>query len=63
MVEEWGLLAPVVLLGGDGHCWIGLDYRTCGRDGEPSVAWFETDSELFLADDFHSFVESLKADT
>ncbi|MFE4873447.1 SMI1/KNR4 family protein [Streptomyces sp. NPDC056682] len=63
LVEEWGLPAPLVLLSGDGHCWIGLDYRTCGRDGEPSVTWFETDldSELALADDFRSFVEGLTA--
>ncbi|MGW1520894.1 SMI1/KNR4 family protein [Streptomyces sp. NPDC002287] len=63
LVEEWGLPAPLVLLAGDGHCWIGLDYRTCGRDGEPSVTWFETDpdTELLLADDFCSFVESLTA--
>lgn len=63
LVEEWGLPAPLVLLSGDGHCWIGLDYRTCGRDGEPSVTWFETDfdAELALADDFRSFVEGLTA--
>ncbi|SFH01399.1 hypothetical protein SAMN02787118_13840 [Streptomyces mirabilis] len=61
LVEEWGLPAPLVLLSGDGHCRIGLDYRTCGRDGEPSVTWFETDldTELALADDFRSFVEGL----
>ncbi|MER7848357.1 SMI1/KNR4 family protein [Kitasatospora sp. NPDC096077] len=61
LVEEWGLPTPLVLLSGDGHCWIGLDYRMCGRDGEPSVTWFETDlnAELVLADDFCSFVEGL----
>ncbi|MFF4330701.1 SMI1/KNR4 family protein [Streptomyces sp. NPDC048387] len=63
LVEEWGLPAPLVLLAGDGHCWIALDYRTCGRDGEPSVTWFETDldTELVLAADFRSFVEGLTA--
>lgn len=61
LVEEWGMPTPLLLLSGDGHCWIGLDYRTCGRDGEPSVTWFETDhdSELVLAGDFRSFVEGL----
>ncbi|MFD4613045.1 SMI1/KNR4 family protein [Streptomyces sp. NPDC058440] len=61
LVEEWGLPADVVLVSGGGHYWIGLDYRTCGRHGEPSVAWFDTDdnSELALAPDFHSFIESL----
>ncbi|MCF3105750.1 SMI1/KNR4 family protein [Streptomyces roseoverticillatus] len=63
LVEEWGLPAPLVLLSGDGHYWIGLDYRICGRDGEPSVTWFETDleGELVPADDFRSFVEALTA--
>ncbi|MBW5422596.1 SMI1/KNR4 family protein [Streptomyces sp. BG9H] len=63
LLKEWGTPAPLVLLSGDGHCWIGLDYRKCGRDGEPSVTWFETDldAELALADDFRSFVEGLTA--
>lgn len=52
-----------MLLSGDGHYWIGLDYRTCGNDGEPSVTWFDTDfgTELLLAGDFRSFVEGLTA--
>lgn len=63
LVEEWGMPAPLVLLSGDEHCWIALDYRTCGRDGDPSVTWFETDlaTELVLAGDFCSFVEGLTA--
>ncbi|MFJ4797136.1 SMI1/KNR4 family protein [Kitasatospora purpeofusca] len=61
LVEEWSLPAPVVLLSGDGPCWIGLDYRASGRHGEPSVTWFDADddSELALAPDFRSFVEGL----
>ncbi|MFE7711777.1 SMI1/KNR4 family protein [Streptomyces sp. NPDC057486] len=61
LVEEWGLPTAVVLVSGDGHYWIGLDYRTCGRHGEPSVAWFDADdnSELVLAPDFHSFIKGL----
>ncbi|WP_393087545.1 SMI1/KNR4 family protein [Streptomyces sp. LN704] len=61
LVEEWGLPTAVVLLSGDGHYWIGLDYRACGRHGEPSVTWFDTDdnSELALAPNFRSFAEGL----
>ncbi|MFB7328695.1 SMI1/KNR4 family protein [Streptomyces sp. NPDC056190] len=61
LVEEWGLPSPVVLLSGDGHCWIALDYRASGRHGEPSVTWFDADrnEELALAPDFRSFVEGL----
>ncbi|CAM5313210.1 SMI1/KNR4 family protein [Streptomyces canus] len=63
LVEEWGLSSPIVLLSGDGHCWIGLDYRGCGPDGDPSVTWFdiELDTELTLASDFRTFVENLTA--
>ncbi len=61
LVEEWGLPAAMVLVSGDGHYWIGLDYRTCDRNGEPSVAWFDADdnSELTLAPDFRSFIKGL----
>lgn len=61
LVEEWGLPSPIVLLAGDGHCWTALDYRMCGRHGEPSVTWFDTEleSELALASDFRTFVEGL----
>jgi hypothetical protein len=64
LVEEWGL-SPLVLLSGDGHCWIALDYRGCGRRGEPSVTWFDVDggTELPLAADFQSFAERLVAAT
>ncbi|MFD9768240.1 SMI1/KNR4 family protein [[Kitasatospora] papulosa] len=63
LVEEWGLPSPVVLLSGDGHCWIALDYRACGVRAEPSVTWFDvdTDTELPLAADFQTFVERLTA--
>jgi len=45
LVGEWDLPSPVVLLTGDGHCWVALDYRVCGLDGEPSVRWFDTELE------------------
>ncbi|MEU1478046.1 SMI1/KNR4 family protein [Streptomyces sp. NPDC001668] len=63
LVEEWDLPSPVVLLSGDGHCWIALDYRVCGERGEPSVIWFDVDdgTELPLAADFRTFVERLTA--
>lgn len=61
LVEEWGLPSPVVLLTGDGHWWIALDYRECGPDGEPPVVWLDADdeSELALAPDFRSFLAGL----
>ncbi|MFJ2034370.1 hypothetical protein [Streptosporangium sp. NPDC087985] len=63
LIEEWGMPSPVVLLSGDGHHWIGLDYRGCGRAGDPAVAWFDADlnTELALARDFRSFLEGLSS--
>ncbi|MGW6790566.1 SMI1/KNR4 family protein [Streptomyces chartreusis] len=63
LVEEWELPSALVLLSGDGHCWIALDYRACGQQGEPSVTWFDVDdgTELALAADFQRFVERLTA--
>ncbi|MER5876171.1 SMI1/KNR4 family protein [Streptomyces sp. NPDC001910] len=63
LVEEWDLPSPIVLISGNGHHWIALDYRECGRQGSPAVAWLEADSgmELQLAADFCSFVEGLTA--
>ncbi|HEX7308448.1 SMI1/KNR4 family protein [Lentzea sp.] len=61
LVEEWGLPSPVVLLTGDGHWWIALDYRECGPEGEPSVVWLDADdeSELALAPDLRTFLDGL----
>ncbi|MFF3946895.1 SMI1/KNR4 family protein [Streptomyces sp. NPDC001902] len=61
LVREWGLPTAVVLVSGDGPCWIGLDYRACGRHEEPSVTWFDAElqAELHLAPDFRSFIEGL----
>lgn len=56
--EEWGLPSPVVMLTGDGHWWIALDYR---GGGEPSVVWLdsELDEDIQLAGSFRAFVEGL----
>ncbi|GAA0928089.1 hypothetical protein GCM10009557_93660 [Virgisporangium ochraceum] len=62
-MTEWGLPSPVVLLSGDGHYWIALDYRTCGPAGEPPVVWLDVEAgqDLPIAPDFHTFVERLTA--
>lgn len=62
LVAEWGLPSPVLLLSGDGHTWVALDYRVCGPAGEPSVVWLDADrgSERALAPDFRTFVEGLR---
>jgi hypothetical protein len=61
LVREWDLPTPVVLLSGQGHYWVALDYRTCGPNGDPAVTWIdnEMNHELQLAPDFRTFVECL----
>ena len=58
MTKEWGLPEKQVLLTGDGHWWITLDYR----DNEiPSVKWIdvECNEEVMIADNFDQFINGL----
>lgn len=59
--REWDQPDDLVLLHGEGHWWIALDYRG-GRTAEPSVAWYDNDSgeDVTLADTFVSFLDMLK---
>ncbi|PYZ97014.1 hypothetical protein CR205_13160 [Alteribacter lacisalsi] len=58
-IQEWGLPDNVVLISGDGHSWIALDYR--GRKTEPPVIFIDVDDEQIveLAQDFDSFLSGL----
>lgn len=61
MTKEWGLPEKQVLLTGDGHWWITLDYR----DNEtPCVKWIdiECDQEIKIAGDFDQFINGLVSD-
>lgn len=58
MTEEWGLPPRQVLLAGDGHWWITLDYR----DGpKPAVRWLYVDQgeDIPIAPTFAAFLEGL----
>lgn len=61
LTAEWSLPEGLVLLTGDGHTWIALDYRDSGPAGPPSVVWLdvEDDDELPLADSFEDFLAAL----
>lgn len=58
MTKEWGLPPKQVLLAGDGHWWITLDYR---KGSHPSVAWIdvEVDEDVQLASSFDEFLAGL----
>lgn len=61
LIREWDLPPSVVLLYGEGHYWVALDYRNSGSLGEPSVTWIDNEMghELALAPNFRTFVEGL----
>jgi hypothetical protein len=65
MTAEWDLPEGLVLLNGDGHWWIALDYEGSGPAGPPSVVWIdvESDEELELARTFEAFLLALVPET
>ena len=63
MIREWGLPERQVLLAGDGHTWLSLDYRDCEPDDDaPFVVWFDTEMERekFVAESFDAFFNALR---
>ncbi len=56
--DEWGLSEKQILLAGDGHYWITLDYR---KGEVPTVAWIDTecDQDMQVADSFRTFLAGL----
>jgi hypothetical protein len=58
MIKEWGLPPQQVLLSGEGHWWISLDYRAGAC---PSVAWLaiESGEDFQIAPSFAAFLEGL----
>ena len=58
MTREWGLPPRQVLLDGDGHWWITLDYR---QSNSPSVAWIDVEigEDIQIASSFSEFLEGL----
>jgi hypothetical protein len=58
MTREWGLPPRQVLLSGDGHYWITLDYR---KGPNPSVAWIDVEcgEDKQIAPSFKDFLANL----
>jgi hypothetical protein len=59
LTEEWGLPNKLVLIEGDGHTWLALDYRESAVD--PTVIVVESDegNHLLVANNFREFVRSI----
>lgn len=62
MIKEWELPSNIVLISGDGHSWVVLDYRH--EKIEPSISFIDTEEEIDvqLAINFESFVNQLIRD-
>ena len=58
LTAEWDLPPRQVLLSGEGHWWITLDYR---RGAQPSVAWIDVEvgEDLQIAPTFIEFLNGL----
>jgi hypothetical protein len=65
LLEIWGMPERLLLLSGDGHWWIALDYRRLDETAEPSVAWIDNElgEDIEIAHDFASFVRGLRSPT
>jgi hypothetical protein len=58
LTQEWGIPEKQVLLSGDGHWFITLDYR---HGSEPQVAWIDTEmnEDVPVANSFSAFLTGL----
>lgn len=65
MIEDWGYPDIGIVIcdcPSAGHDVVMLDYRHCGKDGEPEVIHVDQESEYeitFLAPDFETFIRGL----
>jgi hypothetical protein len=56
--EEWGMFEKLIVISGDGHYFIALDYR---KSDTPTVCWIDTecDEDVQIASSFESFIAGL----
>ncbi|MFI8626116.1 SMI1/KNR4 family protein [Bacillus altitudinis] len=57
LIKEWELPEGLVLINGDGHTWVAMDYRKTKEN--PAIHYFDVEMEedFKLADSFDEFIE------
>jgi hypothetical protein len=66
LIAEWAYPAVGVVISSDGHTAFMLDYRECGPQGEPRVAWVDVETGtpepeiVVIAPDFMTFLKQLR---
>ena len=61
LIKEWELPEGLVLINGDGHTWVAMDYRKTKEN--PTIHYFDVEMEedFKLADSFDEFIQGLYA--
>ncbi|MGG4171671.1 SMI1/KNR4 family protein [Bacillus safensis] len=59
LIKEWELSEGLVLINGDGHTWVAMDYRKTKEN--PAIHYFDVEMEedFKLADSFDEFIQGL----
>ncbi|MFP3809918.1 SMI1/KNR4 family protein [Bacillus sp. SIMBA_005] len=59
LIKEWELPEGLVLINGDGHTWVAMDYRKTKEN--PAIHYFDVEMEedFKLADSFDEFIQGL----
>lgn len=59
LIEEWDLPKGLILINGDGHTWVALDYRNTKEN--PPIHYFdlEMEEDFKLADSFDELIKGL----
>ncbi|MBQ4818167.1 SMI1/KNR4 family protein [Bacillus pumilus] len=59
LIKEWELPEGLVLINGDGHTWVAMDYRKTKEN--PPIHYFDVEMEedFKLADSFDEFIQGL----
>ncbi|MCW4680088.1 SMI1/KNR4 family protein [Bacillus pumilus] len=62
LIKEWELPKDIILISGDGHSWVALDYRNTTEN--PPVHFFdlEMEEDFKIADSFNEFISKLYID-